>query len=81
MKKLTGLSLKTSGNYSLISNPNYKPRPARSRKSGQKGKRMEVTEMRFENLLDAVEWAEENIKDGFEIIRDKDNTYIVREVL
>ena len=42
---------------------------------------MEVTEMRFENLLDAVEWAEENIKAGFEIIRDKDNTYIVREVL
>lgn len=42
---------------------------------------MEVTEMRFENLLDAVEWAEEDIKDGFEIIRDKDNTYVVREVL
>ena len=42
---------------------------------------MEVTAMRFGDILSAVEWAEENIKDDFEIKRDEDGTYIVREVV
>lgn len=37
-------------------------------------------QVRFENLMAAVEWAEENIKDGFEIIRQEDGSYVVREV-
>ena len=41
---------------------------------------MEVTEMRFDNIMSAVEFAEENIKEGFEILRQEDGTYIVREV-
>lgn len=50
------------------------------RRDGQEGLEMEVTEMRFNNIMAAVEFAEENIKEGFEILRQEDGTYIVREV-
>lgn len=50
------------------------------RRYGQEGLEMEVTEMRFDNIMSAVEFAEENIKEGFEILRQEDGTYIVREV-
>ena len=50
------------------------------RRDGQEGLEMEGTEMRFNNIMAAVEFAEENIKEGFEILRQEDGTYIVREV-
>ena len=50
------------------------------RRDGQEGLEMEVTEMRFDNIMSAVEFAEENIKEGFKILRQEDGTYIVREV-
>lgn len=41
---------------------------------------MEITKMRFDDVISAVEWAEENIKEDFEVRRMEDGSYVVREV-
>lgn len=41
---------------------------------------MLVDTLRFGEFLRAVEWAEENLKEGFEIVRQPDGSYIVREL-
>ena len=33
----------------------------------------------FDDFLQAVEWAEENIREDFEVIRQPDGRYLVRE--
>lgn len=33
----------------------------------------------FDDFLQAVEWAEENIREDFEVVRQPDGRYLVRE--
>lgn len=33
----------------------------------------------FDDFLQAVEWAEENIREDFEVVRQSDGRYLVRE--